>query len=61
MALLNAGNYTMGEVRYLGFAEILTGILNLLFLKFGLYFWIFGFGILHLVYGLIMHFKYDNK
>ena len=61
LALLNAGNYTLSEVRYLGIAQIVTGIFALVFLKFGLYFWIFGFGILHIVYGLVMHFKYDKK
>lgn len=61
LALLNAGNYTLSEVRYLGIAQIVTGIFALIFLKFGLYFWIFGFGILHIVYGLVMHFKYDKK
>lgn len=59
MALLNAGNYTLSEVRYLGMAEIATGIFATIFLRYGLYFWIFGFGILHIVYGLIMHFRYD--
>ncbi len=61
MALMNAGNYTLSEVRYLGIAEIITGILNLLFLKYGLYFWIFGFGILHIIYGILMQIKYDKK
>jgi len=61
LALLNAGNYTLSEVRYLGMGEILTGIFALIFLKYGIYFWVFGFGILHIIYGLIMHFKYDKK
>jgi len=61
LALLNAGNYTLSEVRYLGIAEIVTGIFALIFLKYGLYLWVFGFGILHIIYGVIMHLKYDKK
>ena len=61
LALLNAGNYTLSEVRYLGIAEIVTGIFALVFLKYGLYFWIFGFGILHIIYGVIMHLKHDKN
>ncbi len=61
LALLNAGNYTLSEVRYLGIAEIVTGIFALIFLKYGLYLWILGFGILHIVYGIVMYFKYDKK
>ena len=61
LALLNAGNYTLSEVRYLGIAEIVTGIFALIFLKYGLYLWVFGFGILHIVYGIVMYFKYDKK
>ncbi len=61
LALLNAGNYTLSEVRYLGIAEIVTGVFSLVFLKYGLYFWVFGFGILHIIYGVIMHLKYDKK
>ena len=61
LALLNAGNYTLSEVRYLGIAEIMSGIFALVFLKYGLYLWVFGFGILHIVYGIIMNLKYDKK
>jgi len=59
LALLNAGNYTLSEIRYLGFSEVALGVLAAIFLSYGLYFWIFGFGILHIVYGVIMYRKYD--
>jgi len=59
LALLNAGNYTLSEVRYLGYSEVVLGVLAAIFLNYGLYIWIFGFGILHIVYGVIMYRKYD--
>jgi len=61
LALLNAGKYTFGEVKYLGISEIVLGILAGTFLSYGLFFWAFGFGILHILYGAIMYFKYDRK
>ena len=61
LALLNAGNYTLSEVRYLGLSEVFLGVLAAVFLNYGLYIWIFGFGILHIVYGVFMFRKYDLK
>jgi len=61
LALLNGSKYTMGEVRYLGYAEIITGIISLFIISRGLYVWAFGFGVLHIVYGISMWWKYDRK
>jgi len=61
LALVNGSKYTMGEVRYLGYAEIITGIVSIFLVQQGIYIWAFGFGILHILYGLIMWWKYDQK
>lgn len=61
MALLNASKYTFSDIRYLGIAEIGMGILNVFFLRRGLYFWAAGFGILHIVYGIVMWWKYERQ
>lgn len=58
LALFNAGNYTYSDVKYLGICQIVLGIVSLFFLGYGLLFWAIGFGILHIVYGMIMHRKY---
>lgn len=60
LALVNAGKFTFGEVFYLGLFEILTGLLSAFFTDYGIYFWAFGFGILHITYGLIMFGKYER-
>jgi hypothetical protein len=60
LALVNASKFTFGEIFYLGLLEILTGILSAFFLNLGIYFWAFGFGILHIIYGLIMFAKYER-
>lgn len=58
LALFNAGNYTFSDIKYLGLCEMALGIVSLFFLGYGLFFWAIGFGVLHIVYGLIMHKKY---
>lgn len=57
LALVNAGKYTLTTVKYLGISEIIMGLLAALFVGYGLYFWAFGFGILHIIYGSIMYLK----
>ena len=61
LALVNASKYTFSDVKYLGITEIALGILNVFYLHFGLYFWAFGFGICHIVYGVVMWWKYERE
>jgi len=60
MALLNAGKYTLNDIRYLGIMEIITGLAASFVIEFGLLFWAFGFGVLHIVYGITMYYKYEK-
>ena len=60
MALLNASKYTLNDIRYLGISEIAIGILGCIFVGYGLVFWAIGFGVLHIVYGLVMYNKYER-
>lgn len=60
LALLNASKYTFREIRYLGLAQIILGLINAWEIGYGLYFWAFGFGILHIVYGIVMWYKYER-
>jgi len=61
LALVNASKYTLGEIRYLGYGQLILGIINLWTGGYGLYFWAAGFGVLHIVYGAIMWLKYERK
>ncbi len=61
LALINASKYTLDEVRYLGYAQVLLGLINLNFTGYGLYFWAAGFGVLHIVYGAYMWWKYERN
>jgi len=59
LALVNAGKFTYNEVFYLGILEIVTGLVCTLLPAHGLIFWIIGFGVLHIGYGLFMYRKYE--
>lgn len=61
LALVNASKYTLTDIRYLGLLEIALGCICMYFPHEGLYFWTGGFGILHIIYGLIMWWKYERK
>jgi hypothetical protein len=61
LALVNASKYTLTDIRYLGILEIILGCINMYFPHEGLYFWTTGFGLLHIIYGLIMWWKYERS
>jgi len=59
LSLVNAGKFTYNEIFYLGILEIITGLISTVFPAQGLLFWVVGFGILHIVYGIMMYRKYE--
>jgi len=61
LALVNASKYTLSDVRYLGLLQILLGLINTQFHEMGLYFWAAGFGLLHIIYGFVMWWKYEKN
>ena len=60
LALVNGSKYTRGEVRWLGYGELILGIVNLWYPGKGIIFWTLGFGVLHILYGFAMWWKYDR-
>ena len=61
LALVNASKYTLSDIRYLGILEIILGCISMFYPHLGLQFWAVGFGALHIIYGLIMWWKYERK
>lgn len=61
LALVNASKYTYGEIRWLGYCQLLLGIINCWFVGYGLYFWAMGFGVLHILYGIVMWYRYEKN
>ena len=61
LALVNASKYTLHDIRNLGYCEIALGLLSLFFIGYGLEVWIIGFGVLHIIYGSLMYWKYERE
>lgn len=60
LACMNAAQYTLGTVKYLGISCAILGLINTQLIGYGLYFWAAGFGLCHIIYGTLMHYKYDR-
>lgn len=60
LALIQGSSNLYDEIRYLGFSEIILGLVSALLPGYGLIFWAIGFGVLHIIYGAIMYNKYDK-
>lgn len=59
LALLNGSKYTLKEFHSLALCEIGLGLISLFFIGYGLYFWAIGFGVLHIIYGILMQKRYN--
>ncbi len=61
LALINGSKYTVRDVESLGYCEIGLGLLSLFVSGINLLAWAVGFGVLHIVYGLAMYYKYERN
>ena len=61
LALINGSKYTLPEIKYVGVLNIILGLLNTIYIGQGLFFWALGFGVIHIIYGVVMYFKYERK
>jgi len=60
LALFNASNFTYKEVKSLGLIEIGFGLSSSYFVEYGLLFWFLGFGVVHIIYGIYIHYRYER-
>lgn len=60
LSLINASKYTLSDIRSLGLLEVLIGLIGCQFIGYGLLLWVLGFGILHIIYGIVMYLKYES-
>jgi hypothetical protein len=60
LALYSAGRFTYEEIRSLGLLETGLGLAAAWMPEHALLLWALGFGALHIVYGLYMHYRYER-
>lgn len=60
LALVNGSKYTMHDIKYLGITEVVLGLICAALPGYGLLFWAFGFGVMHILYGTLMYIKYER-
>jgi uncharacterized membrane protein len=60
LALYSASKFTYEEMRSLGLIEIGLGLISSYFVEYGLLFWALGFGVVHIIYGIYMHYRYER-
>ncbi len=61
LALVNGSKFTLHEVQYLGFSEIILGLIALFIVDYSIELWAIGFGFLHILYGVLMYNKYERS
>ena len=60
LALVNVSKYTLTELRSLGVLEIALGLAAAHFIAAGLLFWAIGFGLLQIIYGIVVPLKHKS-
>lgn len=60
-ALINASKYTLNDIRYLGLIQIILSFIAAIFYEYSLVIWSIGFGVMHIIYGIVLYMKYENK
>jgi hypothetical protein len=60
LSIYNSSKYTLHDIRSLGLINLFIGLTAAYFVDYALLFWALGFGVLHIVYGLYIYFKYEK-
>lgn len=61
LALINCSHFSYHELRYLGFAELVLGLIDCFMVDYALLTWFLGFGLLHIVFGILFMIKYERS
>lgn len=60
LSLYHGGRDSYKEIRILGIFEIVLGLMSLFLIEYSMFLWALGFGFLHIVYGIYLHYKYER-
>ena len=61
LALINCSHYTYPVLRWLGYAELILGIVDCFAVSHALLFWFLGFSVMHILFGLVYVWKFERK
>jgi hypothetical protein len=60
LALYNAGKFTYDDVKFLGMIQVGLGLIGSFYIAYSLLLWATGFGVVHIIYGIYMHLRYER-
>lgn len=60
LALYNASKFTYEDVKFLGLIQVALGLASTCFIEYSLLIWAIGFGLVHIIYGIYMHLRYER-
>lgn len=60
LAMFNAGKFTYEELKSLGLIQITLGLVSSYYVIYGIIFWAAGFGIVNIIYGIYIHYRYER-
>ena len=61
LALINSSHFSYPALRYLGYAELVLGLIDCFMVNYALLTWFLGFGVLHIVFGIIFMIQYERS
>lgn len=61
MALFIAGKFTFDELKVMGIIQIMLGLLSIWVIQYSILIWGIGFGLMHIIYGIYVHMKYERE
>jgi len=60
LGMYNISRLSLNELKYLGYSEILLGLLSLFIIQYSLIIWLLGFSLINIIFGLYLHNKYEK-
>ncbi|MCE2777778.1 MAG: hypothetical protein LW824_20155 [Algoriphagus sp.] len=60
IGLVQSAQFTLGEIKNLGYTQLALGLIAAFFPDYGLLCWAMGFGVFHLIYGALMYCRHER-